>query len=87
MTVHWTVSHGLQYGYVHAAADWEFYHDLLPDINPNERTKCVCGIILKIQLFVRARDLLCGINNEKIQSDSGILKLSTIIKSLIHWQF
>lgn len=51
--------------------DWKSYHDLLPDANLKMYHKQVCGMILKLQLHDRARELARRIPSDKIQSEGG----------------
>lgn len=69
--VPWTDGVGPQLRYAEAVAEWCKYHDRLPPASSNYTPKSVRGIVLKSQLFGRARDLVRSIDESLIDGDDG----------------
>lgn len=69
--VPWTDGIGPQDRYAEAVQLWCCYHDMLPLNSTNRIAKKVRGILLKSQLFGRARDLVRSLDWSLIQSEEG----------------
>ena len=67
----WTDGKGSQEQYAEAVSLWKLYHDTLPDNTSGKIPKKLQGIVLKSQLYGRARDLARSVPQEMLVSDDG----------------
>ena len=78
-TVPWTDGYGPQERYAEEVAAWCSYHDLIPETSRDHYPKNVRGILLKSQLFGRARDLVRTVTDADLQSEDGAKKVVAAI--------
>lgn len=74
-SVPWTDGKGNQDEYKRSITLWRSFHDKLPANNSNKIPIELRGIMLKSQLFGRARDLCTSIPDEDIASAEGVNKI------------
>ena len=67
----WTDGKGSQDQYAEAFSLWKLYHGTLPDNTSGKIPKKLQGIVLKSQLYGRARDLARSVPQELMVSDNG----------------
>lgn len=72
----WTDGKGSAESFLDSVNLWKEFHDSLPANNSNKISPNLQGIILKSQLFGRAKDLGSKIVPEDLKSDDGALKLA-----------
>lgn len=58
--------------YAQAVSSWCDFQDNLPDANPNKIGKNNRGIVLRSQLYGRAKDLCKGLDSTKVASVDGV---------------
>lgn len=71
-TVPWTDGRGNQAEYKKAVDLWVSFHNKLPDTNPNKIAAHRRGIMLKSNLYGRAKYLCAGITDDQISSSKGV---------------
>ena len=75
----WTDGRGNQERYLEAVQLWKETHDALPDSNSNKVPKTLQGIVLKGQLFGRARDLGSKVSDTDLRAPNGAITLAIAI--------
>ena len=71
----WTDGEGDQTEYKNQVELWKQFHDKLKDNNSHKIPENLQGIVLKSQLFGRAKDLCCNISDSDIAGDDGAAKI------------
>lgn len=75
----WTDGRGNQDHYLDAVKLWKEFQDALPDTNSNKITPNLQGIVLKAQLFGRARDLCAKVSIDDLKKSDGALILARAV--------